>query len=139
MKTYTANEELIAVLKKNDFVQRKYLFEKRSGKKSFKRFATSLKEIVLDESAILVLDAGNVLDKKSSLTEKELKVLILYLILKKTDALELTNNLQFTYDKAVKLFTNLQLEFDNKINVDTRRIRITKLKRIIDTYTTIAL
>ena len=58
MKKYIANDELINILKKNNFFEQSTPPDKKTGIKRFNPSRASLKEIVFENNDIAVYDAG---------------------------------------------------------------------------------
>lgn len=139
MKRYAANEELITLLKKNGFVDKSSTFDKKTNLKRFQPSRAILKEIVFDSQCIDVYEAGVLLESKVTVTEQQLRVLILFFHLKNSCLSELSQDLPFEFDRIMNRFANLQVELQINIHLEIRKQRISKIKKIMEVYNTIQL
>ncbi|MGV9004986.1 hypothetical protein [Flavobacterium sp.] len=139
MKRYAANEELITVLEKNGFVDKSSTFDKKANLKRFQPSRALLKEIVFDSQCIDVYEAGVVLESKVTVTEQQLRVLILFFHLKNFYLSELSQDLPFEFNRIMNRFANLQIELQIWTSIATKKPRIKKIEKIMEVYNAIQL
>ena len=85
MKIYKANKELEDILFSQGFIDTTPKTDKLKPKKRFRVSKYSKKEICFDWGDIRVIDGLVILDSKREISEDELKLLLLYFKLKKSD------------------------------------------------------
>ena len=139
MKNYKANEELIEILKKNGFIETSSEIEIKKGKKRFKLSKRAKKTIYFDYINIVIYDGKQGQEDKLSLSESELKILILYFKLNSSDLKEITKDLPFRYKFSIDVFEYLKEELSDLKRLNYRKPRIVKLERIIETYNQVKL
>ena len=111
MKTYTANKELVALLEKNNFVERNTIGDSIKGKRRFKILGSAFRELLFDNDQMIIYDNEVVQLQTDSLTEEELRLLILFFKLKREEVEELTQGLPFEFSKALNRIHALSEEF----------------------------
>lgn len=111
MYTYTANEELIAILKKNNFVERNTLDDSIKGNRRFKILGSAFRELLFDNDQMIIYDKEVVQLQTDSVTGEELRLLILFFKLKREEVEELTEGLPFEFSKALNRIDVLREEF----------------------------
>ena len=111
MKKYSANEELVALLEKNNFVERNTIGDSIKGKRRFKVLGSAYRELLLDNDQMIIYDKEVVQLQTDSLTEEELRLLILFFKLKREEVEELTEGLPFEFSKAFDRIHDLSKEF----------------------------
>jgi hypothetical protein len=134
MKTYKANDELIEILKKNNFIETSSEIDIRKGKKRFKLSKNAKKLIHFDYINMVIYNGIHGQESKLGMNEDELKILMLYFKLNSFDLKEITRDLPFKFNFAIKQFNNLKEELEDLKTRNVRKPRITKLERIIQTY-----
>jgi uncharacterized protein YggU (UPF0235/DUF167 family) len=134
MNSYKANEELIEILKKNNFIETSSEIDFRKGKKSFKLSKNAKKLIHFDYSNIVIFNGIHRKEDKVEINEREFKILILYFKLKSTDLKEITRDLPFNYSYSIERFDKLKEELEVLKKLNFRKPRIAKLERIIQIY-----
>jgi hypothetical protein len=139
MKTYEANDQLIEILKKNDFIETSSEKDILKGKKKFKLSKTSRKSIFFDYINITIWEGAIGQESFYNLNENELRVVILYFKLKSADLLELTRGLQFNIKKSIERLNELKEEIEDWKELGQRKARIGKLERIIRIYNEVAI
>lgn len=139
MKTYKANDQLIEILKKNDFIETSSEKDILKGKKKFKLSKTSKKSIFFDYINITIWDGVIGQESFYNINENELRIVILYFKLKSADLLELTRGLQFNIKKSIERLNELKEEIEDYKKFGKRKVRIEKLERIIRIYNEVAI
>ena len=139
MKIYEANDELIEILKKNDFIETSSERDITKGKKSFKLSKKSRKSIFFDYINIIIWEGLIGQESFYNLEENELRIVILYFKLKSTDLLELTRGLQFNIKKSIERLNELKDEIEDCKELGKRKARIGKLERIIRIYNQVSI
>ena len=134
MKIYQANPELENILKNQGFVETTSLRDRKKGKKSFKRSEKSKKEIYFDYINISILNGIQGQDSRISISEDELKCILLYFKLSPNDVKEIIDNGQFNLEKSLEQLKDLEIELKNLTHYNLREIRRKKIKRIIDSF-----
>jgi len=134
MKTYKANDELIEILKTNNFIETSSKIDIKKGKKSFKLSKRAKKLIHFDYTNIVIYNGIHGQEEKLEINESELKILILYFKLNSTDLKEITKDLPFKFNFAIEHFNYLKEEVEDWKRLKIRKRRITKLERIIKIY-----
>ncbi len=134
MKTYKADEELIKILKKNNFIETSSDIDIQKGKKRFKLSKRSKKLIHFDYINLVIYNGIHGQDEKLEMNENELKILMLYFKLNSADLKDITRDLPFKFDSAIKRFNNLKKELEDLKRLNFRKSRIVKLERIIQIY-----
>lgn len=107
MKTYTANEELSAILKKNDFVEITTYDDRAYTRRRFRLLGFRSKEVLFDANQIVIYDRNIAQAEKECLTKEELRMLILFFKLRGAPLYEITHAYPFNYSKAIEWVTAL--------------------------------
>ena len=139
MKKYKANEDLIEILKKNDFIETSSEIDIKKGKKTFKLSKYAKKTIHFDYINIVIYDGIHGQENRHSINESELKILMLYFKLNATDLKEITKDLPFRYKFAIDVFEYLKEELSDLKRLNLRKPRIGKLERIIELHNQVKL
>lgn len=139
MKSYSANNELTEILKKNGFVEISTVLDTKIQKQRFKYKDFSRKEFVLYNQIIAVYEAGMLQDRKVVLTEEELKMIIVYFKVSKTDSVKLLSYYVFKFDKAVTIFSDLQIELQIGSPRAMKQKEFIKTEKMLKAYNEIEL
>ena len=107
MKTYTANEELAAILKKNDFAEITSKDDTIEWIRRFRLLGYPDKEILFKDSQIVIYSKGIYQTQKERITEVELRVLILFFKLRGAALKEITNGRPFDFDRAIEMHNSI--------------------------------
>lgn len=141
MKTYEANEELIEILKKNNFIE--ISSGENKGKKSFKLTERDKKVICFDYINIRIFYQSAGQEHRMSMNESELKMLLLYFKLSAPDWKELNGDLTFNFNSSTRRFKNLKEELEDlKEDLKSSKVlnrRIAKLERILEVHNQLSL
>ncbi|MGV9004987.1 hypothetical protein [Flavobacterium sp.] len=111
MYTYTANEELVALLKKNNFVESNTIGDIIKENRRFKVLGSAYRELLFDNNQMIIYDNEVVQLQTDSLTKEELRLLILFFNLKREEVEELKQGLPFEFSKALNRIHALSEEF----------------------------
>ncbi len=139
MDTYRADKELENILINNGFIETTSEENRKKGKKSFKTSKNARKRIYFDYINIKILKGSHIMDDCYEMTEKELKLLLLYFKLNYVDRKKLSESGIFNFKKINERFVMIveELKALKEFNIKNKR-QIT-LERIIKTYETITL
>lgn len=134
MKTFKADSKLESILLTNGFIETTSERNKNKGKKSFKLTKNGRKEVYFDYINILILQGG---DSRIEMTEEELRCVFLYFLLKPKDFKELINHGEFNFRKTQEGLQRLKKELNLLEELDTKKSRQEKLRRILGEYNNI--
>lgn len=137
MKCYKANDELIEILKKQNFIETSDKRDIIKGKKRFKLSKSSRKQVEFDYVTIRFLNGCHGQDEKLNLSEEELKLLLFYFKLKSNDIDEVFFEGNFKFKNACKKLNDIKTELKKLIEFDLYKLRRKKLIRILETYNSI--
>jgi hypothetical protein len=101
--------------------------------------ANSKKEIYFDYTNITLTNGLAIEDSRIGLKESELKVILLFFSLDKTDFKELNAGNRFNINKIAIKLNSIESEYKELFEYDMNTKRQIKLKRILDTYKNIYL
>lgn len=141
MKVYQASEELEQVLLNQGFVETSSEIEKKKGKKRFKLNHYDKIEIYFNYINIEILDSYSILDSRIKMTEKELKVVLLYFKLSPADFKEFSSTRDLTIEKMEErlAFIYTQAKALQEFGTDKTRKRLNNISRILEIYESIIL
>jgi len=134
MKTYKADDELERLLLNLGFIETTSKRNQLKKKKSFKLSKHARKEIYFDYINIVVINGMYIEDQKISLTEKELKCLLLFFFLKQSDYSEINKERSFTFNNISERIDSIYKMLDNLKKANSKNKKIGQWNRIIDTY-----
>lgn len=134
MKKFIADDELIFVLKKNNFIETTSKIDILKGKKSFKISRYSKKEIHFDYQNIKIWNSVHEQDNAYSISENNLKFIILYFKLKSNEISELMNCNQFKFKDVEKKYIQIIKELSELERINFKKSRQNKLKRIKNAF-----
>ncbi|HZL09073.1 MAG TPA: hypothetical protein VFC65_03680 [Prolixibacteraceae bacterium] len=141
MKVYQANEELAGVLLNQGYVETSSEIEKGKGKKRFKLSHFDKKEIYFNYINIEIIDHYSILDSRIKMTDKELKVVLLYFKLSSADFKEFSSTRDLKIEKMEERLASLykQSEALQKFGTSKTRTRLDNISRILENYESIIL
>ena len=139
MKVYKANNELVEILQKQGFIETTSNIDKKKGKKRFKLSKQARKEIYFDYINIRILNSIHGQDSRTTMTESELKSLLLYFKLNSADFKEFDSSRKFDFKKIEKRLVSLKIELNNLTKFNLHKPRRNKIERILKTYENIIL
>ena len=131
---YRADFHLEKILLAYGFIETTSNRNKIKGKKSFRLSKTSKKEIYFDYIHIIIWNSIHQQDQTYSMTESELRVLLLYFKLSLSDFKEIDLNGHFNFKKALESIESIKKEYEQLLRFDCQKPHRDKLKRIIDLY-----
>lgn len=134
MKKYTANKELENILLLNGFIDTSSKEDNVKGKKRFKTTKSSRKEIYFDYINIIVFYRSVSHESYLSLTEEELRVLLLYFKITSTDYQELSSIKGLRIKEVTKRIGMLEDEKEQLVKYNFRKARVGKLTRVLELY-----
>lgn len=139
MNVYKANDELAGILMKHGFIETTSQRDKLKGKKSFKTSKSARKEIYFNYIKIQIEDSVHLMDSCYEMSEKELKLLLLYFKLSSADRKALTGSGNFVFQSMNEGLDSIIEEVEELKELKLQRPRQKKLERIINTYNSINL
>ncbi len=134
---YTADEELEAVLKAHGFIETSNKINRGKGKKTFKTSLSSKFEIYFNYENIEIFEGSACEEKRYSITENELKMLLLYFKFNPSQKKELFDGKHFTFKGMIEGMDYIKRELEGLTKFDAQPQRREKLGKIIDLYNTI--
>jgi hypothetical protein len=137
MKIYEANDELATILLNHGFIETTSQRDRLKGKKSFKTSPNSRKEIYFNYIHIQIEDSCHLMDDCYKMTEKELKLLLLYFRLTTPDRKEITDLGVFKFKRIDERFTLIVDELKDLKESKIHPSRQKRLEHIIEIYNSI--
>lgn len=134
MKKYAADNELESILLLNGFIETSSKEEILKGKKRFKTNKSSRKVICFDYITIKVYHSSVGFETYTSLTEEELRVLLLYFKISSNDYKELSSIKGLRINEVRERMARIEDEREQLIKHNLKKARVNKLTRIIDLY-----
>ncbi len=138
MKIYQANNELAVVLNNQDFIETTNEEEKMRGKRSFRLSKHARKKIHFDHINI-VIHNGIISGDKIKITERELKLMLLYFKLAPADFNEVFYSKKFGYEDTEKRLNSLERDLKYLEEFKIHKPRQNKIKRILKVHSDMAL
>ena len=139
MKTFKANEELKELLIRQGFENITSIRDKKKAKSTFKLEGKGKKEVYFNYINIQILDRHSEHDSRYTLTEMELKSLILFFRLNRADYRLIHPQNRFTFDLVQKRLKEIKDELRVLTEKDIRHRRRINLMRILRTFKNIKL
>ncbi len=134
MKIYKADNELEDILLKRGFIDTTSQRDKGKGKKSFKKSKQARKEIYFDYINIVIWNRSVGQDNFTSLSQEELRLVLLFFEMNTVDFKELSYNGEFNLKKVANRLSQIRIEQEELIKFNIKKSRINKLQRILDIY-----
>lgn len=134
MKKYAADKELESILLLNGFIETSSKEEILKGKKRFKTNKSSRKVICFDYITIKVYYSSVSFETYTSLTEKELRLLLLYFKISSNDYKELSSIKGLRINEVKERMARIEDEREQLIKLNIKKARVNKLTRILDLY-----
>lgn len=134
MKIFKADNELEDILLKRGFIDTTSERDKVKGKKSFKKSKQARKEIYFDYINIVIWNRSVGRDNFTSLSQEELRLVLLFFEMNTVDFKELSYNGEFNLKKVANRLSQIRIEQEELIKFNIKKSRINKLQRILDTY-----
>lgn len=134
MKKYAADKELESILLLNGFIETSSKEEILKGKKRFKTNKSSRKVICFDYITIKVYYSSVGYETYTSLTEKELRLLLLYFKISSNDYKELSSIKGLRINEVKERMARIVDEREQLIKLNIKKARVNKLTRILDLY-----
>ncbi len=135
MKTFKADDNLANILSSNGFMESATYDANNKKKRTFRVYKQHKKQICFEENNIILLDEYNVQDSRDELTEQELKVVLLYFNLRKSDLKTLCQTEFYRIGKVEKKIGLFEVEVQSKI----RKSRKNRIERILKTFDEISI
>ncbi|TVZ08653.1 hypothetical protein JM80_1152 [Cellulophaga sp. RHA_52] len=137
MKKFKANKELASILFKQGFVDTTSQRDKIKGKQSFKMSVRARKSIYFDYDTIKIIKGYHITESTMSLTEEQLKIILLYFKLPTSDSniFESTDGFKINY--AIDKLKSLQKELLLLSDIESKSKKFKKKYRIADLYNSI--
>ena len=139
MKVYKADKELEDILFSQGFIDTTPKTDKLKRKKRFRISKYSKKEISFDWGDIRIIDEKLILDSKFEITEIELKLLILYFKLKKSDWKKVRMDGSFAFEDVNQRFNSVKSTLEIVTEIGSMKSLRNRLEFIIDMYENIDL
>lgn len=134
MKTFRADEELIHVISNFGFKEFTSDSDKIKGKKLYRQTLNSKRGIYFDYINIRIIDAHKVLDLGTSITENELKILLLYFLLSPGDREDYLKINVFNLESMAERLDSLSNELEGLKEFGYQKVRQNKIERILQLY-----
>lgn len=139
MRKFIADDQLIELFCKNGLIETTSEVDRKKTKKSFELNSNSKKRILFDYKYITVISDGYILASRIELNEVELKSLLFYMKLTKTDVNEIFGFCSFDFENVDNRITTLEKELNLLRTLSKNSKRQKKLSRILDTFVEIKL
>lgn len=139
MKVYQANEELENVLLNQGFIETTSEIEKKKGKKRFYLSHNNKREIYFNYINIEIYDSSYKLDSRIKMTEKELRVVLLYFKLNTADFKEFSSTRNLSIEKMEERLASIYKESEalQKFGTSKTKTRLDNISRILEIYESI--
>ena len=129
MKTFKADNDLAAILESNGLIESSSFDLNNKMKRTFRAYKQNKKGIYFDDASIVLVDEYSVQDSKNELTEQELKIVLLFFCLRKSDIKALCPTEYYRIGKVEKKIGLLEVEVQSNI----RKSRKNRIERILKT------
>lgn len=141
MKVYQANEELERILLNQGFIETSSEIEKKKGKKRFNLSHNNKREIYFNYINIEIYDSSYRLDSRIKMTEKELRIVLLYFKLSTADFKEFSSTRNLSIEKMEERLASLYMESETlqKFGASKAGKRLDSILRILEIYESISL
>jgi len=141
MKVYQANEELEQILLNQGFIETSSEIEKKKGKKRFRLSHNDEREIYFHHINIETIDNGFVVDRRIQMTDKELKLVLLYFKLSHAEFKEFSSTRDLTIEKMEERLASIYMQSKalQEFGTSKTRTRLDNISRILEIYESIIL
>src|SRR5690606_20514944 len=139
MKIYQANDELKSIFIQHGFEDTTSCRDKRKGKCAFKQYRKSKKEIYFNYINIQILDRYTEQSSRYFLTERELRLIILFFKLDRPDFKLIHPQYYFDFIQVQTRLEEIAIELKVLTDKEIRHRRRLNLIRILKTFENIKL